>query len=262
MADNDGDTDQRLGGEITEVASSPNLVQDHLDMAVLFAEKAQAIEGTYTSRAEMAEAAGESVEEIGDVLNDPVTAKQECRFYATGAVIAAAAFTEACINSLIYRGISTEGHPARLEMKNASVLEKIHDYTHISLFDYGTLNKYKLVLAIADKDLDTGGQVVENITLVYKLRNTLIHHQPAFDVLSDEEVEQRLGELYHKFDTSPLYPEGGLFFPYQCMSFDCARWAIEACLEFTEYFYSQVGAHKPYNIRETTFTIDLEHGET
>lgn len=190
-----------------------------------------------------------------DVLSDPMRNKSEYRFYSTGAVIAAAAFVEACINELIYQGTSIGERPPNLSMKNADILENIHDYTDINLFYYGTLRKYKLVFAIADEVFDTGGQVYENIRLVLEVRNRLMHHQPKFDSVSGDVSEQRLGELRDKFDPSPFY--GGLYFPYQCMSFGCARWAIESCLEFTEYFYSQIGVSTPYRIPESAFEMEV-----
>lgn len=222
----------------------------------MFAEKAKAIEDIYTARADMVESElGREVEQIGDVLNNPVENKREYRFYATGTVIAATAFVEACINELIHKGTSAGSRPPRLQMDNAALLENIHDYTDINLFQYGTLNKYKLVLAIADKDLDTDGQVYENITLVLNLRNKLIHHRPEFEKLSADVSDQRFGQLQHKFDASPFY--GGLYFPYRCMSFDCAKWAIESCLGFTEYFYSQLDEDTPYRIPNAEFTIKV-----
>lgn len=58
-------------------------------------------------------------------------------------------------------------------------------------------------------------------------------------------------KLHGKFDKNPFAPDGGLFFPYRCMSCGRAEWALESCLAFTEEFYDRVDVNKPYRIPDT-----------
>lgn len=140
MTDGDDENSWEIYAEITKQESSPNLARDHLNMAVMFAEKAKAIEDTYTTRTAMVESGlDQEIEGVGDVLNDPVTKKNEYRFYATSAVIAVSALVEAGINEVIHRGTTAGGTKSRLEIRNSAVLENLYEYAGINLFDNGTL---------------------------------------------------------------------------------------------------------------------------
>ena len=239
----DDDTEVTMEVEAKPPQTSPNLARDHLYMAILFADKAKTIEDEY---------------------DDPELKRTEHRFYATGSVIAAFSFVEACINELIYTGLRANDVEARLDLPHAAALDIIQDYTFVNFEHMGTLDKYKLMLAIADEDqFNTHGEMYENMSLVNTLRNALIHHTPQFDVPSADNTEQYMGDkLDGKFETSPFVSESALFFPYQCMSFGCAKWAIESCLSFTETFYSRVDVSKPYSIPETSFPIDIDRQES
>lgn len=241
-------SEESKGGILGDKApSSPNLAQDHIDMAVMFAEKAKSAEDTLIERAEMVDAMlDQKVERASDVLNDPVTLQRESRFHATGAVIVSVAFVEACINEFIHKRINEEG------------LDIIHKYGGTRVERLRIHEKYELMLALYGRNqFDTGGQIYENFKHVQDLRNILVHHEPEFDLLSANAPQQRMGQIYHKFDENPFYLGSGLFFPYRCMGFGCAKWAIESCLGFTEYFYSQLDGDTPYHIPNAEFTIKV-----
>lgn len=254
MVNESNENSEELKGGILwdKATSSPNLVRDHIDMAVMFAEKAKSAEDTLIARAEMVEAIlDQKVERASDVLNDPVTLQHESRFHATGAVIVSFAFVEAGINEFIHKRINEEG------------LDIIHKYGGTRVERLRIHEKYELMLALYGRNqFDTGGQIYENFKHVQDLRNILVHHEPEFDLLSANAPQQRMGQIYHKFDENPFYLGSGLFFPYRCMGFGCAKWAIESCLSFTETFYSQVDVSKPYSIPETSFPIDIDRQES
>lgn len=224
--------------EVGDIKSSPNLARDHLYMAIMFADKAKTIEDEY---------------------DNPGIKRTEYRYYAMSSVIASFSFVDACINELIHKGITTEDGGPRVNLEHGAALDIIQNHTYVNLDMMGTLDKYELMLAIADQEqFNTHGQMYENITLVNNLRTALIHHKPQFDTISADNIEQFMGDKLHsKFETNP-FVSGGLFFPYQCMSFGCAKWAIESCLNFTEDFYSRVDVNKPYTIPDADFTIELD----
>lgn len=249
MSDQDEADELDLKGHVT-AKSSPNLARDNINMAVMFGEKAKAIEDTYTTRVAMVEAElDEEVKKIGDVLTRPLLKKREYRFYATASVIASFAFVEACINELLYQMTTDDGLTPAIQ--NDPAIQIIQEY--LNLEHMPTLKKYNMMLYVYEEPpFDTGQNPYQDVNSVRRLRNALMHHSPQFDRLSARDLDQYMGdELHGKFDKNPFAPDGGLFFPYRCMGYGCAEWALESCVAFTEEFYDRVNVNKPYRIPNT-----------
>lgn len=104
--------------------------------------------------------------------------------------------------------------------------------------------KYNLILRLCRaEEFDKAALRVPN--LLVELRNELTHykgHWTEWDISSLEDfgpVKKRWEALSGQFN--PGRVPIGAFFPVQCLSAGCARWAIDACDELVREFRARLG---------------------
>ncbi len=146
------------------------------------------------------------------------------RAYVTGCIFSVASFLEAQINEIFTDAADDQR-------------DKIHKLgDRIYLFaemwklgiprtpSYSILEKYEIALALAEKEpLDHGGVVYQDVKLVIRLRNALIHYEPVSST-STAESSQRLEQKFQsKFLLNPLTSRKTPFFPERCLGHGCAK---------------------------------------
>jgi hypothetical protein len=52
--------------------------------------------------------------------------------------------------------------------------------------------------------------------------------------------------LRGKFSTIPWIGNNNPFFPDKCLSYGCARWAVESSFAYSDEFYKKLGVPAPY----------------
>jgi hypothetical protein len=123
----------------------------------------------------------------------------------------------------------------QLNPEGCSVLVRLFEKENI-------IDKYQKVLVIHGiEPFEPGADPYQNVDVLIKLRNALVHFKPEWH---DEQIEHRkLGErLRWKFALNPFIPEGtGVLFPQRCMSYGCAKWAVESSLAFMKAFSERMG---------------------
>ena len=105
------------------------------------------------------------------------------------------------------------------------------------------VDKYELALFLANKPaLIKGAKPLQDIEVLIKLRNGLIHYRPEW---SDEQVEHRKisAAISGKAITSSFYPAETPLFPRAWSSHGTVLWALNSAIEFVEKFDSQMGIH-------------------
>jgi hypothetical protein len=185
----------------------------------------------------------------------------EHRAYVTGAVFAAVAFLEAMINELFADTAdeNTAGPVKQLPSDARALMRNMWRYR--SFRNGSTLNKFQTALDLTGKEqLNTGQQPYQDVHLLIRLRNRLIHFEPEWIAAGQpatqseqHEVEQ---ELLTKFPFNPLMPpeptEEHPFYPDKCLSHGCAKWAVTSSLAFADEFHtlmgisSRYGRHRPF----------------
>lgn len=104
-----------------------------------------------------------------------------------------------------------------------------------------TVEKYDLALFLANKPaLEKGGRPYQDIDVLIKLRNGLVHYRPEW---SDEQVEHRKISvaISGKAIGSSFYPVETPLFPRAWASHKTLLWALNNSIEFVEKFESQMG---------------------
>lgn len=114
------------------------------------------------------------------------------------------------------------------------------------------LMKYQDALALAGKiGFDPDASPYREVNDVNTLRNALVHYKPESiptestrDQNEIHQFETRLRR--YKFCENPLISGGNAFYPDKCLSFGCAAWAFEACVQLADEFCSRLGIQAPY----------------
>lgn len=117
------------------------------------------------------------------------------------------------------------------------------------------LERYGTVLHVLRKaSLDRGKQPWQDVALVVRLRNELVHYKSRWgDELEKSKLIQSLRDKKHP---KPSFIEGSAnFFPHECLSASCASWGVQACIAFMDAFYNNLGFAgrlDPYRTRIVT----------
>jgi hypothetical protein len=202
--------------------------------------------------------AGFETQHAGEKLSN--TASLEYRANITAAVFSAWSFVEATINEFFWAARENrealEGLSPGLitELGTAGPAPAVEEDLH-----QRTLEKYQKALEVTHKDLfSTGASPYQQAFLLSRLRNRLIHFEPEWVREKPQKLEK---DLKAKFDPSPFYPSGSLFFPHRCLSHGCADWALKSALRFVDAFYDKICIKPKYeSIRPSlNITDSKEH---
>lgn len=86
-----------------------------------------------------------------------------------------------------------------------------------------------------------------------KLRNALVHFKPEWH--DEQELHKKIElRLKDKFPINPFIGVNGVFFPQQCMSYGCTKWAVSTALMFMKDFSER--ASFPYRFEQFASRVD------
>ena len=117
---------------------------------------------------------------------------------------------------------------------------------------YNVVEKFQIALTLAKKPVfDPGVQPAQDIKIIVQLRNDLIHYEPTWIEGSSSpqsRATQHKIELgtKGKFALNPLTSHNNPYYPDQCLSFGCAKWAVTRSVEFVDDFFTRIGLAIPY----------------
>lgn len=166
---------------------------------------------------------------------------QEHRAHVVGSIFLSASCVEAAVNDVFARAADHNhgphiaeklGQEARVRLKTA--WPKIGK-------TMSSLNKVNHALALAGKPaFDQPTQLYQDVTLIFKLRNDLIHYKPVwYQTDTPSEHEKKLAG---RFPLNPFYAQSGNpFFPDKCLGAGCAMWAAKSAGEFIDKFFEVLG---------------------
>lgn len=114
--------------------------------------------------------------------------------------------------------------------KNNEVISEISSTT-------SAISKYKMINYVMYENIKIENKTEEAVNLIIKIRNALIHFTPEWD--NDLKEHKKIEKsVKNHFKLSPLYSDDSTFFPYRCLSADCAQWATTTSRSFIEKFFN------------------------
>lgn len=171
--------------------------------------------------------------------------------HVTTSLILSYAAVEAIVNEIIKQ-------PYRFNIKNER-LDKLSSIYPI--LREGTIPKYQLVLICSDKEpIDTDGQLYEDIRILQKIRNFLIHYEPESWSAERGSTSANLAEsLKNKnIDSNPFRPDDTGFGKY--VSYDCAKWAFETVMNLFDSTFDKLDGRPPYYAYKDRLREEIKPG--
>lgn len=100
-----------------------------------------------------------------------------------------------------------------------------------------TILKHKMLYDLEMAGCALGKMEEERLDLLVKIRNSLIHFTPEWDnnLNNHKNLQNR---TRNHFTLSPFYSSDTIFFPYRCLSANCAEWGIKISKAFIETHYT------------------------
>jgi hypothetical protein len=156
---------------------------------------------------------------------------------AGAAVILAVAAIEAFVNEL---------HVAARDGFSSSVPDIRRNSQFIPSF-WDTVERAPLqrklewILQMVHVDpLTPDGNPAQSLVLLVRLRNHLVHYRTEWT--DDAELSRRLeGQLRGRFPENKLAGEGQQFFPYRCLGYGSACWAVNTVLTYVRAYCESLG---------------------
>lgn len=180
--------------------------------------------------------------------------EEQCahRSYVVGAVMQSVAALESEIWEVVHHGPGHHLGSNGVDETAKAFLAPVADLVD----DQRILDRYECVLHLLHKDpLQRGILPFQDAELVVGLRNEIVHYKSKWgDDLARVKLLRAMESKNHR--RPPFLPEMGVnFFPHQCLSADCAAWAVETCAEFLEAFYLHLGVSLPPSLHKSHFTV-------
>lgn len=118
-----------------------------------------------------------------------------------------------------------------------------------------TLARFDLILYLLGKaKLDKGCEPFQGADLLVKLRNEVTHFKSVWgSEMERKKLIQSLRQLGH--NRPPFVSENASFFPHQCLSADCAAWAVRSTVAFLELIYQRLGVGSCFEANRSRVTF-------
>jgi hypothetical protein len=179
----------------------------------------------------------------------------EHRSFVTNAIFSSTAFLEAYINELF--ADLNDKEVRKCDSKYKALESKFNIFSEMweagipRTSKYSILDKYQIALVLAEKEkLSKGSKIYQDIDVLVRLRNALIHYEPEWILGGSESEENKLSkQLKSRIKSlNPLTPIGrNPFYPDRCMSHGLTEWAVESSIKFADEFSERIGVRGSYN---------------
>jgi hypothetical protein len=215
--------------EITSIKERTYYSIQHIQSAAIFARLSHDIEKAYD---------GKFVNEVSTEHNS----------YVTASIFSTVAFLEATINELFVDAV--DNPRSSVHQLGPDVVKRMTNMWKLQVpktASFRIPDKYNIALILAGKEpLDAGVSPYQDVALVIKLRNALIHYEPEWiTTFSTLETEQAITQEFEKhlrgkFPLNPMAGVGNAFFPDKCLGHGCAKWAVVSGIQFVDEFFAQM----------------------
>jgi hypothetical protein len=220
---------QMTGDHIISFRDSLTILAElHLPAAVRFSRKVGELERNYAG------------------TEDERFEIQDC---ATACIFADVAALEAYSNELFFQPPTT--------FPNHSIAEIQDRWKRIQWLPI--IDKFQCALSLWQRpQLDEGKYPTQDVALVIKLRNALVHFIPEWESKADDH-RTLSANLKPKFTPSTIF-ERGLLFPNRWATHSCLEWAINSTLDFVAYFEERADQPLPPRFTYTRELLKKQSG--
>jgi hypothetical protein len=190
--------------------------------------------------------------------NDTVPSEilSQHRAYVTGCLFSVASFLEAQINEIFTDAADDQRDKIHRLGDRIYLFAEMWKLGIPRTASYSILEKYEIALALAEKEqLDHGAAVYQDVKLLIRLRNALIHYEPTSSTSTAEGSQKLEKQFFGKFLLNPLTGRKTPFFPERCLGHGCTKWAVESSVSFVDHCCSRLEIEPVFDsIRNTLET--------
>jgi len=161
------------------------------------------------------------------------------RAYVVGAIMTSLASVEALINEF-YLDATDNLLGSILDASQQALLAEL--WKPLDEKRVPILQKYQIALAAIRKSgFDTSKGPYQDVNLLIDLRNMLVHFKPEWD--NNQKKHGKIEKnLQGRFNLNPFWPKSdSIFFPFKCLSYGCASWAVRSSMDFILEFFALIG---------------------
>lgn len=227
---------------ITGVSLQTFFSIQHVRAAAHFARRASELEGSYDG-----------------TLTSPLLAAIQAN--VTGALLSSVAFLEATANELFADAAEPNGgHLRGLDTRTLSRIARLGATKAVARAQLP--EKYEILLLAADRDpLDAGARPAQDVAILIRLRNVVVHYDPAWlDAGTEgmvrpgslaksslgEEVQRRFAPRAHAAPSSSD----------AWMGCSCAKWATESSVAYADAVFNRLGVTPIFNHVRSDLSFD------
>lgn len=219
---------------MVSIKTRANLSQTHLQNAELFRDKASTIEAVFGD---------------DDAPPAPKRKRADHKAYCFNAIISTISFLDATANQFVD---DLEEDSTKIEQGNdplfyPDINQQFRDDIVTAPNRENRFRKasppikFNVLLDIIGKDeFDRDSSPMEPVLALNRLRQELTHYSPEWVKGGPKDhTENEYGfekDLQDRFDLNPLMAPGNAFFPDQCMSYGCTRWAVRHARALVTHF--------------------------
>lgn len=179
------------------------------------------------------------------------------RAYVTGCLFSVASFLEAQINEIFTDAADDKRDKIHKLGDRIYLFAEMWNLGIPRTASYSILEKYEIALALAEKELlDHGAVVYQDVKLLIKLRNALIHYEPSSSTSTAEGSKKLEKQFRGKFLPNPLTGRKTPFFPERCLGHGCAKWAVESGVNFVDHCLSRLEIEPVFNSVRTSLETE------
>ena len=119
--------------------------------------------------------------------------------------------------------------------------KRVFDEILVLIEKESILDKYQLALVLkGEEKFVKARSPFQDTEALIKLRNGLVHFKPEWH--DEQNLHKKIEyRLKGRFEINPFIGRTGVFFPQQCMSYGCTKWAVQNALGFMKEFSKRSG---------------------
>ncbi len=178
------------------------------------------------------------------------------RAYVTNGIFSSVAFLEATINEVFSDADSNVTGVVRdLNPESIQLLRNLWKHGIPRTAGYPVIKKYQIALLLSGKkEFNSGLKPYQDVDILIKLRNSLIHYEPDWEATGAEgfmkgkNISKRFSG---RFKLNPLTGGKNPLFPDKILSAGCAKWAVKVSMQFADEFFLNIGLIPTYEKMRT-----------
>ena len=117
------------------------------------------------------------------------------------------------------------------------------------------LSKYRRLALLFDKEPQIGHSAWQDAGHLVNFRNYFLHFKPEWDDEKPETQRNLANALRPKIGVSRAFA-GNFQFPHGFMTYSCAKWSVQAVLEFSAEFASLLAVKDVFAVPWVDFTLN------